>query len=442
MRAATLVLALLVAGCAAPVEPNAPALAAIRVVDVGANAYEPSIGVTSDGAIYMNAHRADGSPGVWRSTDDGASWTEVTNDADRPTGSSDPWLWVDPWTDRVFSAELQGLACSWLMWTDDGGATWGKNVAGGCGIPGHHFQKITGGPPPAGVTTSGYGSILYYSMTSLRDPDPQRPANLIVGGTGSDVSVSLDGGLTWSQPVRAHPPTPGGYSQAGPVAVALDGRAWSPAQTDDGVRIARSDDAGGSWSLLATLTDVGYQPYGSDPSLAVDADATLFLLHPSATSAPVLRASRDGGATWTSPRSIAPPEVTSTIFPIVRAVGNDTVIATYYGTTAEASAWDAEPSFAPASAAWHLYLARVENASSEDPVVTTVKAEEDPVQRGCIWMRGAPDPGCRNIGDFIGLAAREGVAYVGFVDGCDACPEGAQSAGIKARVAIWRFASP
>lgn len=437
MRA--LLIALLLAGCAAPSSEPSPAEGGqARVVDVGIRTYEPSIAVDREGFLFVNGYTTNAAReewGVWRSRDEGASWEQVVEAEDRAPSSGDPWLWLDPATDRVFNVDLPTPTCGWLAWSDDGGETWEKNAAAGCGMPGHHFQKLTGGPPPAGVVTRGYPSVLYYSATSLRSPDPMDPAGLIVGGTGSDVSVSLDGGLTWSDSVPVHPPTPGGYSQAGPVAVGPDGSAWSPAQTDAGVRIARSIDAGATWELVAELDEAGYQPYGSDPSLAVDAGGSIHLLHPSRESIPVLRSSQDGGRTWTAPRAITPPEVTSTIFPLVRVLDHGALVAAYLATTDPLK--DPDPSFAPPTTTWRLYLTRVDDPTGEARL-TTVVAEDDPVQRGCVWMRGGVGSACRNVGDFIGAAARDGLVAVALADGCDACPERLQSTDQAARVALWR----
>lgn len=437
-----LVAAILLAGCVAgPVAPPQPfAPGEIRVVDVGVETYEPSVGLDGEGRIYVNGYEpgegTQGAWGVWRSIDGGRRWDQAVDDADRPPGTADPWLWVDPETGRVFSADLLSApACSWLVWSDDGGETWEKNVAAGCGAPAHHFQKLTSGPPPPGVATRGYPSVLYYSSTSLREPDPADPAGLLVGGTGTDVAVSLDGGATWSAGVRVHPPTPGGFSQAGPVAVGPDGTAWSPAQTDAGVRIARSTDAGATWELVAQLDDAGYQPYGADPSLVVDPMGALHLLHASRESLPVLRSSVDG-RTWTSPRAIAPLEVRSTIFPLVRVLDDGALVAAYLGAT-DATA-GADPSFAPPSTTWRLYLTLVEDPFGETRLASLV-AEDDPLQRGCIWMRGgATGSECRNLGDFFGLAARDGLVAVAVADGCVACPAGEQSTSAAARVALWR----
>ncbi|HLF24550.1 MAG TPA: hypothetical protein VI565_11560, partial [Burkholderiales bacterium] len=150
-------------------------------------AFEPTIGVTPDGALLMSGvfvtNSADlgkdspvadapevgqdaplggdvkaYSPRVYRATTCGA-WTDVTPTVDTavrllsddaadalesaaPTAASlavtpdtlDPYVHVDPVTGRVFMVDLQGLACSSLSYSDDRGESW-ITVPLACGLP-------------------------------------------------------------------------------------------------------------------------------------------------------------------------------------------------------------------------------------------------------------------------------------------------------------------
>ncbi|MBT6645129.1 MAG: hypothetical protein HOB52_04945, partial [Euryarchaeota archaeon] len=64
--------------------------------DTGVDGPEPSIGITSSGCMFFVAMAK-----VMRSCDGGESWEDVANYASAPT-TSDPYLWVDPVTDRIF----------------------------------------------------------------------------------------------------------------------------------------------------------------------------------------------------------------------------------------------------------------------------------------------------------------------------------------------------
>src|SRR5687768_10808423 len=97
------------------------------VNDVGEQGPEPSIRADSSGAIYYQALEK-----TMKSVDGGQTWTNVNSPLALPT-TLDPYLWLDPATDRVFANQLY-VACSYLTFTDDGGATWLANPAA-CGTP-------------------------------------------------------------------------------------------------------------------------------------------------------------------------------------------------------------------------------------------------------------------------------------------------------------------
>ena len=86
--------------------------------DVGEDGPEPSIGITSSGCMFFVAMAK-----VMRSCDHGGSWEDVADYASAPT-TSDPYLWVDPVTDRVFNVQMVGLATTWIAFSDDDGESW------------------------------------------------------------------------------------------------------------------------------------------------------------------------------------------------------------------------------------------------------------------------------------------------------------------------------
>ena len=104
-----------------------PLGAAFFVNSVGENGPEPSIGIDSSGAIYFQAMEK-----TMKSTDGGRTWANVNGQLALPA-TLDPYLWLDPVTDRVFANQLY-VACSYLTFTDDGGASWTSNPAA-CGTP-------------------------------------------------------------------------------------------------------------------------------------------------------------------------------------------------------------------------------------------------------------------------------------------------------------------
>ncbi|HWG90959.1 MAG TPA: sialidase family protein [Candidatus Thermoplasmatota archaeon] len=393
---------------------------AVRLAVTGFNTGEPSLGVTSDGTIFATG----GGASIIRSRDHGNTWERVGDALRDPKASLDPWVYVDPVTDRVFNAPLY-VACTWAAWSDDGGDSWDANPFTGCGIPAHDHQKLTAGPPAEGVSTSGYPNVLYYSYNSFRDE-------------GTWISVSYDGGRTYSVGGSAHPSDCHG-GIAGPVAVAPDGTAYSPKPACDGVNIAVSRDSGASWEVTGKVNNAGIgEALATMTDAAVDSAGNAYVVYPGKDARTYLTRSLDGGKTWTDGVRVSPPDVTSTAFPVVIAGEAGRVAVGYLGTTADASKWDSpNPQDADAKAVWHLYLTFTENATAEDPVFTTLRVtpEDDPVQVGCIWQSGGSNP-CRNLLDFFDMVERDGRVYLVFADGCEKCTSADQSRGRAVALAI------
>src|SRR3954470_23260777 len=105
---------------------------------------EPSIAVAGDGTEYIvapdgagvRAPAALGGAGVggsliWRSTDDGRSWTRLGS-YDVPTGGGDSDVAVTP-DGTLFASGLSSLACSTISRSGDKGGTWVPVPVAGCG---------------------------------------------------------------------------------------------------------------------------------------------------------------------------------------------------------------------------------------------------------------------------------------------------------------------
>jgi hypothetical protein len=448
-----LVVLALLAGCAAAVRdaPVTPASVAsadgmrVSLVAIAANGGEPSIGATRNGDLYVaGAFSPDPTAPVderlYKSTDGGATWRTVGDAIHDARLDEDPWMWADPRTDRVYNAP-NTLACSWLEWSDDGGATWDFNPAGGCGLPGNDHQKLSGGPPPKGVATSGYPSVLYYAYNSFRPAvglEALDAATSQGGNEGVVVDVSYDGGKSWSLPVVAHPADKCHAGINGMVAVAGDGTAYLPSATCKGVDVEVSKDGGKTWGRPVSIDGAGsLATLAIDPAVAVDDAGNAYLAWPGKDGAAYLSVSRDNGTTWSEPTRASPPEVKETIHVVMVAGAEGRVALAYYGTTSDPATWPKmDPSNAPDSVAWHLYVAESVDALALAPTFATkqVTPDDDPAQRGCIWLQGGVNS-CRNIGDFIGMTQVKGRPFVVYVDGCDKCADAASSHGTNAVLA-------
>ncbi|HWH07836.1 MAG TPA: hypothetical protein VNX21_01465, partial [Candidatus Thermoplasmatota archaeon] len=398
----------------------------VRLAETGFRSGEPTVGVTSDGTLFTTA----GGVEIARSTDHGKSWALVTPPATdllvRPKTSLDPWIWVDPATDRVFDSPLY-VVCTWAAWSDDKGESWKANPLTGCGTPAHDHQKLTTGAPPAGVQTSGYPSVVYYSYNSFR-------------GEGTVVLTSYDGGLTYGNERVAHKDDACHAGIAGPVAVGPDGTAYSPKPTCDGVAVAVSRDGGASWETPVEVTDVGSaDALAHMTDAAVDAAGNAYVTWTGEDGFAYVAASTDKGASWGKPLRVSPPTLNATVYNVIAAGADGRLVVGYLGTPSDTKGWASKDAqSADADTAWHAYLTFIEDAASAAPRMTTVQVtpDDDPVQRGCIWQSGGSNP-CRNLGDFIDLVlGKDGRPYLVYPDGCKACKTAAESRRADVVVAI------
>ncbi|HVM46009.1 MAG TPA: sialidase family protein [Candidatus Thermoplasmatota archaeon] len=397
----------------------------VRISPVGWNGPEPTLGVLSDGTIFITAGGADK---LARSTDHGMTWELITtgDPLRAPKTSLDPWMWVDPITDRIYNAPLY-VVCTWATWSDDKGASWDFNPVMGCveGIPAHDHQKITTGPPAEGVSTNGYENVVYYSYNSFRRE-------------GTWVQASFDGGRTFTFGQSVHPPSRCNSGVAGPVAVGPDGTAYSPKPTCEGIAIAVSKDSGATWTR-STVEDVGAVPaLAHMTDAAVDLGNNAYATWNGEDGFAYITRTTDRGDTWSKPIRVSPPGVNSTVHNVITAGESGRVAVAYLGTRADTTKWeekDAEA--ADDKAVWHLFLSITEDALAESPVWTTVQVtpDDDPVQIGPIWLSGGSNPS-RNLLDFIDMVERDGRIYIGYADGCDACTKASESRRREATVAI------
>lgn len=439
MRA--LLLVLLLVGCVGPATPTATVPPAVdareegwSLLPTGFSGGEPAVGVTSSGAIFLSgvlggldeaAQDQNLGGKIARSLDGGATWALVGDVARDPKQNMDPWLWVDPDTDRVFNVPL-GAACSWLAWTDDDGATWEANPAVACAPPSHDHQKLVTGPPAAGVATRGYPNVAYYAYNSLLVTGTTGILGLPVPADerlGTFVATSFDGGLTFGVGKNVHA-SDCHRGIVGPPAVAPDGTAYVPHGTCDGVDVMLTRDSGDTWETVS-LDDVGsLDDFAFDPGVAVDEAGAASLVWPGADARLYLSTTRDAGKTWTPPRRITPDDVTATVYSSVVAGTPGTLAVAYAATTRDPSGWEKRASsYADDETVWNLYVTTLVGGELTTRVLTT---DEDPLQRGCIWMRGGSSD-CRNLLDFVTLTQRDGRLYLAYTDGCDACANAEES---------------
>lgn len=375
---------------------------------VGRKAAEPTMGVDSKGRAFYAAAAFDGTGGVartkvYRSTDGGRSFQDVSPGAggqDLPPTTLDPYVYVDQRTDRVFSVDLEGLAGSYISFSDDGGATWSPSAITAPGVNDH--QTFFTGPPPTGgllpASLTGHPTVAYYCVNAL----------VYVA-----CSRSTDGGVTF-QPLPGTPFVDCLGCQTGHGVVDSKGRVFLPKGAVPGTldpaepQLAVSEDGGVTWSV----TDVAggeLQSGSRHTAVAVDAaDNVYYVWYDGARQLPWMAVSTDHGSTFGPPMMIAPPGVHDTNFPMVVAGDEGRVAVSFPGSSVD----DPDDATRP----WHAWVAVTEDALAARPTFHAAIADDgtDPLHRGACNNR------CAGMYDFIDLQMSpvDGSVWGTFTDTC------------------------
>ncbi|HWH08294.1 MAG TPA: sialidase family protein, partial [Candidatus Thermoplasmatota archaeon] len=416
-RLPLLLAALLVAPVLGPLASLAPPAAAAAAASapppaftmhpapVGSGAAEPTLGVNwnTGNVLFQNfatTYRVVFDDNV---TPPLASWQNVR--APLSIINIDPILFTDSVKGRTFAGGLNG-ECSVLMYTDNDGQSW--NAMGNpCASPAFDHQTIGSGPwkEPRPATARWDRAVYYCAQASA-----------------VQCARSDDGGITFGPgvPVTCGYVNPGLH---GSVHVGPNGHAWLPFRNGQNqICVARSTDNGVSWTGIK-MPGSASPSNGFDPDVATSANGWVYVGYPSggnAASPSTVRValSKDNGASWTvSPDLGASFGLKVTTFHEMVAGDDQRAALAFLGTT-ECCVQQAFTSTAFAGA-WHLYVAFTYDGGA---TWTTVRASDDPVQRGCIWDGGGSHA-CRNLLDFMDAQVdQKGRVVVGFADGCrDAC---------------------
>jgi BNR repeat protein len=398
---------------------------------LGTRGGEPNIGVTSSGAMFVTSGDF-----VMKSTDLGTTWTpsyefggihnEATPFTADPVRNSDPMLWVDADTDRIFAPFMfPVLVCSEGVWSDDDGATWFDRPVD-CGLPGVDHQKLATGHYVEGSTLpkmGDYPNVVYYCYNNVRSTDG-----------ASNCAVSTDGGMTFPWDNTALDGAAGecgginGHPHAAP-----DGKVYLASGDNCSDNwVARSDDNGQTWRALRLHVD-GLGQAEADPEFTSTPDGTTYYMWRAAKDNRVYVVStHDGFETVSRPHMVSPPDVTSTRF-VAMSSGDDGKVAFAYLGTRDSAARAGEVNDA---SRWHLFLTWAMDAAADEPTFVTVQVTpaEDPVQIGYQWEGGGGDP-ARNLLDFIDMVTGpDGRVYVALTDGCTTdCANNATATKLQSR---------
>ncbi len=430
---ALLLVAVAFSGCAAPAEaptvPDAPAApepfpAGAAIIHdettrfnasnvpvgiayaTGFGSFEPTIGVTSDGALYMSNSDgaiATGHSSIIRSRDQAVTWEDITpklGPSSTPPTSFDPYVHVDQDTDRIYNLDMEGLNCNYIQWSDDGGETFTGHPLG-CGAPPvlDHPTLFTGAPRV--LTTVGYENIVYMCVNRVAD---------------LACAISLDGGFVFT-PFRTVfpelPPNEGGASGScgglsGHGTAGPDGRAYIGRIHCGLPVVAMTEDDGLTWRT--TIISQEHNSIRHDVEVAVDAAGNVYALWIGPDNDLFMSVSMDHGAVWSDPIRINAPGVETAVFPSIAAGDEGRVALTYYGTNSTSGTNSMDD-----SDVWYAYLVTVLNATSTKPIIATATLSDHPIARG----NCDDDNRCKGVGDFVDIVIdMDGRPWAGLIDAC------------------------
>jgi hypothetical protein len=366
---------------------------AVSFKAVGRQAAEPTVGVNRNNVAFFAAGTFDfptsTAPArlartlVMRSADKGNTWQAVSPSLTTtlpedevnitfPPNSLDPYIHMDSVganpaskTGRVFSVDLDLICGANAIFSDDEGAHWTAVPLFACNEPVNDHQTITTAPPPAGVLTLGYPSMLYFCYNQVGD---------------STCSRSNNGGLTFTPTTPAFPgvdPNAGTLcgGLTGHLAADSAGRIFLPKGHCGLPWVAVSSDAGNSWTRVKITSNTPMEDH--EVSLAVDtADNVYAVWQDGVFRLPFLSVSRDHGMTWSTPIMMAPPKVREVNFPTIAAGSSGRIAVLFPGT----ESGDRSDATRP----WNIYVVESVNALDANPTFTWTTANDrnDPVHRG------------------------------------------------------------
>lgn len=423
-----------------------------RLFRTGIGAGEPTLGVTRDSTIFFQA--LAGSPQVLATGDGGKKWRDVSpklGSMDRHPQSLDPFLYVDPWTDRVYTFDFF-FGCSLLSFSDDGGESWTTSL-GGCGLQDH--QNLFSAPPVLSPATV-YPNVVYACSTQ---------AGATIYSVATQCEKSLDGGLsfvpTGAPPfvTEQHPENDLGidgycHGAMGHGFGGPDGTIYIPKGLCGQPWLAISKDEGATWTRVQVadngmpLSPTGV--YEHEASVAADAKGNVYYFWIARDRLPYLAVSRDGGETWSAPSMVGPPGLKEAALPSLALGGFGKVAVTYMGSTnspgepfPESDDCRPDPVYCfsqlfflgpddPKSyenVTWNAYITTSANVMSKGPVFESVSVNDpsDPMVRGtCGPIR------CKAVYDFLDVVIdRRGRPWAALVDACvnQCSQQGPQNSG-------------
>ncbi len=410
----------------------------------GYETIEPTIGILSDGTVVIGPGLLDWpdqlpmgevtESAILRSTDQGQTWTRIVPNiagvATHPS-TADPYLYVDPTTDRIWMEDLtQAVVVAVNSWSDDGGDTWQHGYSGG--FQTDHPTVFAG--PAVSSPTHGYPNVVYRCAMAL--------VVTIQASSASVCQRSLTGGSTWlppGEPAYTHLPGSVGWPAGGCTGgqghgfVAPSGRVYLPRGHCGQPFLAWSDDEGMTWTRLqVSPLGVACDPIVSlrmeapacadGPAVGMDAAGTLHYAWVAADRLAYVTSSQDGGATWDEPVRLSPPNMTEVSHLKMAASGGGRIAWVFYGSwNSPGAPWTGDYE----DTTWNAFMGVGSGVGTDRAVFQTWQV--NPVDD--ILVRGPCEPlRCPGIHDFLDIRiAPDGTPWAPLADACVAACETRQA---------------
>lgn len=378
------------------------------------NIGEPSISVdAANSNIYVDGptgipcglNTTDECVAFWRSTDGGTTFTQPAPTAfHHPIGGGDTDVTHDGFS-NIFVDDLRSLVDTGVFRSTDQGNTWTSTDTGPCSD--RPWIAWGGWHAPTGAATiyeaqnsgvCGPGSLLTF-YRSIDDGLTFLP----VGVVDSDLSqLGYTADTTVEGAVEAH--------------IAVDANngaiyvAWATQAIQDATNattrillVARSTDGGATWhNSLVYAGPLGTSIQNLFPAITVDHGGNVYAafstqLPDGSLMGVYLTSSRDGGRTWTPIERVSPSDQTA-VFPAIASGDSGRVDLIWIGSSATSTS---DP-----GAQWDIFFAQARNADSGSPKWSVGQISTQVMHIGDICNQGLNCNifgGNRDLADFISV---------------------------------------
>ena len=293
---------------------NVPFYSTSSYYGIGMSTFEPTMGITSTGNLYITSwgNGNSGSTAIVQCS----NMVEMTSISDyscvdvygaQPpvANSNDPYVYVDPWTDRIMKFDMHALGGMTVEWSDDEGASWvGPSIATGYSVQDHQT-----------IASSPYGGILHETLWVF----------CINGNWPSPLcSASQDGGFTWGPELPGAPLDCQSGGLSAHIIGAENGNFYRGqiGCNGEGYSMYKTDNGALTWSehVLPTEESGTADTWNAEEAqVDTDSESNVYAMWMGYDNMPYFSYSVDDANTWSDAVMIAPGHLQGTGFPVVIA---------------------------------------------------------------------------------------------------------------------------